>query len=683
MDNSKSLLTINYKHDSAEGFISSVGEEQYYFFVSNHIDANNDIRPFDNEQDTSVTSYQGMIFGKKIQQSDLNLMIRRIDWQSGIVFDTYDHRDPLLYDTNFYVVVQEGTNWNVFKCLENGNGNASIVSPSISNVGSSQLDFYYPTDGYRWKFMYSISDADFTKFATPEYIPVFNDPNVQNAAVPGSIDVISVTSPGKGYSNYISGSFGVSDIRLNGDPKKYGISVSNIKEVNGYYDACWLYVSAGAGSGQYRMIESYTSNATHNFVILSDQFDITNQPQNGSVFEITPSVQITGDGRETLPASARAIIDPNGNTVSRIEMIDRGQDYYHGSVQVMSSSSVGVSSQASAIPIMSPVKGHGSNAESELGSKFVGMNVKLSGTESNTIITDNDYSQIGIIKNPEFRSIELTLVNNNKDFYTNEWVYNVKTRQLSGTVETSLNSNNELTELLTVNGVNSHSIAVVGDTILIEDGTNYQVSNVESVSNTGIVMDSIALWDTGAGYANIHIVDVVSKGLVDGFSSEAVTLTDTYGIFSSGDILIGKETGVRAEIDTVKINGVSKGFNTFMQTYTYIGSMTQGQFIPDEVLYQIDNDGVTARFHSTALDPDTSTLRIYTTNQNGVFNTGVDNLNLTNEIRGMSSGAVASLTNKYLPDLVYGSGTVSYIEYGDAITRDSEKTETFKIVLSF
>lgn len=679
MDNAKSLLTVNYSLGSAQNFVSSMADNQYYFFVGNNLNANNTIRPYDNEQDTLISSYHGMVFGKRINSNDTHIMARRIDWVSGVIFDAYSHNDPILYDRNFYVVVHEGTQWDVFKCLENGAGSPSTVAPSRTNVSSSGLDFYYPNDGYRWKYMQSITDADFTKFATTDYMPVATDAGVKSQAIAGALDVIKVATPGKGYGNHLNGTFGISDIRLNGDSKKYGITTAGVNTTNGYYDSCWLYIASGAGSGQYRMIESYSSNATHNFVVLSNQFDSTDQPQNSSVFEITPSVKIIGDGRQTLPAAARALINPVGNTVSRVEMIDRGQSYFYATAEVMASPSVGVTSLAGAVPILSPYGGHGSDAESELAGKFAAVSVKLIGTESNTVIGQNDYSQIGILKNPQFNSVELTITGQNRDFYTNEWVYKVETTKLAGTVQTVLNANSVLTTGLTVSGVNAHAIARIGDTIIISDTLNYQMANVVSVSNTSITMDKAALWNTGANSASIYLAWPTSSGIVNGFSAGAVTLTKTNGDFTIGDHLIGSQTGVYGDIATVKINGATKGFGTFLQAYTYIGSMSQGVFTPDEVLYQLDNGNSNATFHSTEPDANTSTLRIYATNQNGIFNTS----GAIHEIKGRASGSIATLTNKYLPDLVYGSGEVVYIEYGDAITRDTEKTETFKIVFAF
>jgi hypothetical protein len=683
MANEKLLLTINYKLDAAQNFVSSIQDEQYYFFVSNHIDANNAVRPYDNQQDTLISSYQGMVFGKRIRSNDASIAIKRITWSANTIYDIYDHRDQQMYDKNFYVIVHEGTQWDVFKCLENGGGNPSVVAPSRTNVGSSGEDFYFPTDGYRWKYLYSVSDADEVKFGTSLYFPVHTDETTQAQAKPGSIDAVIVESPGRGYGNYFYGALGVGDVRLNGDPRKYGISTPGVNLSNGYYEGCWLYISSGPGAGQYRTIQSYTSNSTYNFVVLDSEFDPSNTPENGSLFEITPAVSIVGDGLETAPAYARAIINPAGNTVARVEMIERGQRYFHGTATVDASPVVGVTATAVVTPMMSPYHGHGSNAEVELGGKYVCVAVDLVGSEGSTVITNNDYSQIGIIKNPLFNNVEITLKNANKDFFTNEIVYNITPRQLMGGVGTILDSNNSLTDVLLVSGVDATSIVDVGETILINWSSNYQLANVVAVTSTSIKMDAPALWNTGSGTANIHAVTVRGQGVIDGFATGSVILTDATSTFRSNDYLIGAETGVFAQANVVTINSATKTFGTYVGAYTYVGTLDQGTFTPDEVVYQIGNPSANARFHSYTPDANTGGYRFYTTNQYEVFNTAGGGPLGSNQIKGEVSGAIATLTNKYLPDLVYGSGDVIYIEYGDSITRTDENTESFKLVFTF
>jgi hypothetical protein len=261
-------------------------------------------------------------------------------------------------------------------------------------------------------------------------------------------------------------------------------------------------------------------------------------------------------------------------------------------------------------------------------------------------------------------------------------VYKIKTKQLEGTVQTTLDANNNLTDTLSVFGVDGTAIADNGSTILINYGSNYQLANVISVTSSTIQMDANAIWNTGnSNFANVHLATINGSALVDGFAVGSVVLTNVTSNFESGDKLIGSLTGVYGEANTVTINGESKTFDTFMQTYEYVGSMTEGTFALDEVVYQGDSQTANARFDSIEPDANTSTSRIFVTNQFGVFN--VDPSLGDNQLRGSMSGAIATLTAKYLPDLVYGSGDIVYIEYGDSVTRAEENTETFKLVFSF
>lgn len=373
----ETILTIQYHVDAACTFVSSVANSQLYLYVGNHVDSNSVAIPYDNPETTVLDAYYGMIFGKKITTSDVCSMINRYDWQANTVYDMYDHRDETLYEKEFYVVVEDGAQFDVFKCLENGGGAPSTVAPDRANVNADGNDFYYPTDGYRWKYMYSISESDAAKFGTDDYFPAVVDANTRSQATDGSIDVIIVTDAGAGYSNYLIGEFGVGDLRLNGDPRVYGISTTGVNTTNGFYDSCWMYITSGPGEGQYRKIESFASNSSYNFVTLETAFDPSDLPQNTSEFEIYPSVRITGDGEETDTATARAIIDPSGNTVSRVEILDRGAGYNLAAAEVLASNTVGITEDSGVVPIYSPPGGHGYDPRLELGAKFACVSVKL------------------------------------------------------------------------------------------------------------------------------------------------------------------------------------------------------------------------------------------------------------------------------------------------------------------
>jgi hypothetical protein len=167
--------------------------------------ANDAVPPASN---TSVTQYydiwSNMIGGKKLVSSDMMHVIPRYDWASGTTYVAYDDTNANLVDGNtaFYVM---NSDYSVYKCLANNSGTPSTVEPtSISPYIVTQT-----TDGYIWKYMYSVSDVEKLRFTTDTYIPVKTlseddgslQYQVQSEAIEGAIHSIIVTNGGSGYSN--------------------------------------------------------------------------------------------------------------------------------------------------------------------------------------------------------------------------------------------------------------------------------------------------------------------------------------------------------------------------------------------------------------------------------------------------------------------------------------------------
>ena len=108
----------------------------------------------------------------------------------------------------------------------------------------------------------------------------------------------------------------------------------------------------------------------------------------GSGYGSAPSVTITGDG---TGATANSTI--SGGIVTAVTITNPGTGYTRASVAFGSGA-------ATATAIISPKGGHGANAVEELGGKYVMLNVRLDGTESNTITTSNEFRQVGIVRDP-------------------------------------------------------------------------------------------------------------------------------------------------------------------------------------------------------------------------------------------------------------------------------------------
>ena len=96
-----------------------------------------------------------------------------------------------LEDAIYYVVTDE---YNVYVCLDNGNGGPSLYKP----VGTTVDPVTFP-DGYMWKFMYNIPIALRTKFLTDEYMPVVTALRNQFYSA-GELQTIRVDNAGTGYT---------------------------------------------------------------------------------------------------------------------------------------------------------------------------------------------------------------------------------------------------------------------------------------------------------------------------------------------------------------------------------------------------------------------------------------------------------------------------------------------------
>ena len=93
-----------------------------------------------------------------------------------------------LFDATFYVLNSAN---NVYKVLDN-NGNAqSTVEPT-----GTSTSILTTGDGYKWKFMYSLSASQQVNFLSTDFMAVATDSTVSSAAVDGAINIIKIKTAG-------------------------------------------------------------------------------------------------------------------------------------------------------------------------------------------------------------------------------------------------------------------------------------------------------------------------------------------------------------------------------------------------------------------------------------------------------------------------------------------------------
>lgn len=204
------LITQNFKTHAAKQFVESFSESSNtIYYIGAHkstpfSDDNSPPDPTTNVSDTHYTLYDELIFGKHVTPADIAHMIRNEQWVSGTVYDMYDNTVESLETKNFYVISPESSSYHVFKCLNNNGGVPSTDQPLFSET-SADDEIYLTTDGYQWKYMYSITNNQYSKFATSDYAPVFVNANVTGNAVSGSIETILIETAGSNYNSFAAG----------------------------------------------------------------------------------------------------------------------------------------------------------------------------------------------------------------------------------------------------------------------------------------------------------------------------------------------------------------------------------------------------------------------------------------------------------------------------------------------
>ncbi len=489
MAESKKLITKDNRLHSARQMIESITEPAntaYYTFMGNHLPYANAAQipqPNDCISETLIDVYTNMIYGKRIAPNDVSLMIPRNDYVSNKVYNMYDdtvgEANIALFDSNYYCVVNADAYYHVFKCLDNNQGANSTVQPEFAEIDVED-EVYQTSDGYVWKYMYTVDNAYVRKFATSEFFPVVTNTQVSAAARSGKLDVIKVVNKGRGYDNYCNGTFRTDDLRIAGNTRVYSLNASQTANTNpDYYNGCYLYISAGTGVGQYRRIVDYVVNSTMKSIVLQSAFSIP--PLSDSQYEISPGVEIIGEGTQTFTAEARALVNTAGNTIQRIEMLATGEGYKFARASVIANPVVGISNTAILRPIYSPPGGHGYDPAAELGATRVCFSTKFSNNDVE-IPTTNEYRTIGVLRDPLFANVQINYSNNVGEFIASERLLKV-----SKAVRIATDININTTSSIINAAADFVNQLTVGDYVYLTDDATYQLATINSITNSSFL----------------------------------------------------------------------------------------------------------------------------------------------------------------------------------------------------
>ena len=222
------IITNKFRIHNQEQFVESFSESAsnvYYlgigrpqaYATATRPDSRTDNAGSDSAPLTPVDSigdefyhFDDMLAAKKVATSDISIVIPRRNWATGTVYDYYRHDygnrvtggtstqtansgATSLFDATFYVM---SSTFNVYKVLDNNSGANSTVEPT--GTSSSILT---TGDGYKWKYMYTLSATQQSNFLSTDFMAVATNSTVSSAAVDGAVNIVKIKTAGSGGTN--------------------------------------------------------------------------------------------------------------------------------------------------------------------------------------------------------------------------------------------------------------------------------------------------------------------------------------------------------------------------------------------------------------------------------------------------------------------------------------------------
>ena len=228
-----------FSESSGNTFYLGIGRPQA-FATSTRADSrtNNEgsdtapVTPADNVN-AQFYPFDDLLAAKKITSSDVTFAIPRRNWTTGTTYDIYRHDygeritgtttaqtansgASTLHDATFYVLTGDR---NVYKCLDNNGNTASTVEPT-----GTSTTILSTADGYKWKYMYTLSASQQANFLSTDFMAVSTNSTVSSAAVDGAVNIVKIKSAGSGGAD---GTHTNIDIRGDGTGGKVSVTVSS------------------------------------------------------------------------------------------------------------------------------------------------------------------------------------------------------------------------------------------------------------------------------------------------------------------------------------------------------------------------------------------------------------------------------------------------------------------------
>lgn len=294
-----------------------------------------------------------IVYVKKISPNDVSLVTTRYNWETGVIFANWDDTKNV-NGTNFYCLSDN----NVYKCLDNNANSPSTVKP-----GGNSFYTFKTSDGYLWKYMYTVPQFKRSRFMSFNYLPVQRSLS-DSFYNKGSIDAVKINNSGTGYTDALlttimvvgstTGTGAVGTVNVNGIGEITSVTISN--GGTGYTAGATVSVSSLTGSlavGAAVIVAGiitgvtfsnqglyYTQGDSLNFsvggaVLIPSVSKITGSivdvkiKNGGAGYAVTPTLTVVGvggTGKYGNPSALLSCVIYQG-TIVQVNILDPGLTY--------------------------------------------------------------------------------------------------------------------------------------------------------------------------------------------------------------------------------------------------------------------------------------------------------------------------------------------------------------------
>jgi hypothetical protein len=469
-----------YKKVIIEELVDNIfaNSSQYYAFASNPVEYVGATPEVSESDYGSVFQYNwNMLFGKKIKSSDIVPVIEKTIWSTNSVYSMYDNTSESLFEDNNYYVISEpsitGGGYYVYKCIDNSNGAISTIDPG--KIGTpTQPSTFETEDGYKWRYISTISSSNYDKFSSDEFAPIYTDPTISASAKNyAGVDVLMIANAGSGYTAYTNG---VVQSVQNSTVIQIASTASGS---DNFYVNSGIYIyNSIESTSQLKIVSDYVVNSSGKFVFTDTPVNTSLITAGISNYLISPAVIFETDG-DSDPA-AYTIVNTTNFSINEIVVLSPGVNISWANAVIQA----GYGSGANIYAIVPPAGGHGFDAVSELNVKGLSVAFSFGNTESNTIVTSNTvYNKVGIIKDPHV--LTANIVNGSilkggvfsTSTFNNLMIANVSPSYTFNKGQTIIGSNSQARGVVVFS--NSTQVFITGDQTFIDGEFVKNSSGVE------------------------------------------------------------------------------------------------------------------------------------------------------------------------------------------------------------